>query len=376
MGPHDFIIFFLVVGARFIVPLFIPRFPLPAILLAMIIDAADQTIFQKFTNIPLDSYQNYDKALDIYYLAIAYLSTFKNWKNIYGFRVSRFLFYYRMIGDALFQITDIRALLFIFPNTFEYFFDFYEGVATRYDPKRLTKKFLIGAAAFIWIFIKLPQEWWIHIAQLDTTDFIKTKFFHVSVDTTFAQIFQMYPLLLPLIGLFLIGLGILIWWIFKKLPKADWKFRIEPKIPPLPKASAVRKYLRVSDIIDYQFIEKLVFVGIVAIIFAQIFPNLNATLFQIVAGVSIVVIGNALVNYFLISKNRIHKSLGTNFVASLALNLLIAAIYAKLIVSSGNMMGYILVFMFAYIITIITVLYDRYVPYYLEALRLAPKTAK
>ena len=26
---------------------------------------------------------------------------------------------------------------------------------------------------FLWIFIKLPQEWWIHIAKLDMTDFIK-----------------------------------------------------------------------------------------------------------------------------------------------------------------------------------------------------------
>ena len=31
---------------------------------------------------------------------------------------------------------------------------------------------LVGMAAFIWIFIKLPQEWWIHVAQLDFTEFM------------------------------------------------------------------------------------------------------------------------------------------------------------------------------------------------------------
>ena len=69
-----------------------------------------------------------------------------------------------------FELTQIRAFLLIFPNTFEYFFDFYEGVRARWDPRRMSQRLVIGAAAFIWIFIKLPQEWWIHVAQLDTTD--------------------------------------------------------------------------------------------------------------------------------------------------------------------------------------------------------------
>ena len=45
----------------------------------------------------------------------------------------------------------------IFPNTFEYFFIFYEAVRLRWDPKRMSKTVVIGAAAFIWIFIKLPH---------------------------------------------------------------------------------------------------------------------------------------------------------------------------------------------------------------------------
>ena len=45
----------------------------------LVIDAADQTIFQNHTDLDLTGYQGYDKALDVYYLAIAYLSTFRNW---------------------------------------------------------------------------------------------------------------------------------------------------------------------------------------------------------------------------------------------------------------------------------------------------------
>lgn len=113
MELQNLLIVLTVIGARLIVPLFIPRFPLPAVIACLLIDGIDQTIFQKYTTVNLDGYQNYDKALDIYYLSIAYLSTFKNWTNKAAFQISQFLFYYRMVGDALFQITDIRALLYI-----------------------------------------------------------------------------------------------------------------------------------------------------------------------------------------------------------------------------------------------------------------------
>ena len=51
----------------------------------------------------------------------------------------------------------------------------YEAIRTRWDPRRLRADAADRIAAFIWIFIKLPQEWWIHVAQLDATDLIKTK---------------------------------------------------------------------------------------------------------------------------------------------------------------------------------------------------------
>ena len=86
----DTMIFLLVVGARFIIPLFIPRFPLPAVVAALVLDAADQTIFQQYTTLDLAGYQTYDKALDIYYLTIAYISTMRNWGGGFSFTVAQF----------------------------------------------------------------------------------------------------------------------------------------------------------------------------------------------------------------------------------------------------------------------------------------------
>jgi hypothetical protein len=83
----DQLVFWAVVAARFLVPLLIPRYPLPAIVASLVIDGVDQTIFQQFTNLNLDGYQGYDKALDIYYLTIAYISTLRNWSNRFAFQV-------------------------------------------------------------------------------------------------------------------------------------------------------------------------------------------------------------------------------------------------------------------------------------------------
>src|SRR4051812_31471032 len=121
MGTEGTIVFVVVVGARFLVPLLIVRFPLPAIVASLVLDGVDQTIFQWFGYDP-PGYQSYDKAMDVYYLAIASLSPMANWTSRSALGVARFLYFYRLIGVTAFELTDWRPLLLIFPNTFEYFF--------------------------------------------------------------------------------------------------------------------------------------------------------------------------------------------------------------------------------------------------------------
>ena len=80
-GVTEFVIL-AVILSRLLVPLAIIRFPLPAIIACLIIDAVDQTVFAAVApDADLSGYQNYDKALDIYYLVIAYISTLRNWTN-------------------------------------------------------------------------------------------------------------------------------------------------------------------------------------------------------------------------------------------------------------------------------------------------------
>ena len=134
MDGTDTAIFTLVVGTRLLVPLLIFRYPLPAILACLVIDGVDQSIFQTFTDLPLDNYQSYDKALDIYYQSLAYISTLRNWTNVAAVTIGQFLMFYRLIGVLIFELADNRYLLLVFPNTFEYYFIFYEAVRCLWDP--------------------------------------------------------------------------------------------------------------------------------------------------------------------------------------------------------------------------------------------------
>ena len=133
------------------------------------------------------------------------------------------LWYYRLVGVVVFELTQIRAMLLIFPNTFEYFFIAYEVVRLAWNPERLSHRTVIGMAAFIWIFIKLPQEWWIHVAQLDFTDFMKEDVFGVTVDTSWSDAIGENLWFLALIGgarrrssLFLVR------WALRTAPPPDW----------------------------------------------------------------------------------------------------------------------------------------------------------
>src|SRR3954454_1966441 len=213
MSTGEQMVFLAVIGGRFVLPLLIPRWPLPAILACLVLDAADQSIFQAMGFDP-PGYQSYDKAMDVYYLAVAYLATLRNWASVPAFRVGWFLYFYRLVGVVAFELTHVRALLLVFPNTFEYFFDAYEGIRSRWKPTRWGLRWWIVVAALIWIFIKLPQEWWIHVAQLDFTDFLH--------DHTWAG-----P---TIVILLLVAFGVFWVWGRPRLRPADhpWRFAADP----------------------------------------------------------------------------------------------------------------------------------------------------
>lgn len=208
-----------VLGMRLFIPLLILRYPLPGIVASMLADAVDGALFDNFTDLSLENYQHYDKSLDIYYLAIAYVSCLRNWTNPAALRVARILWYLRLAGVALFAVTDARIVLFLFPATFEYFFIFYQAFALRWHPERLDPRHLIAVTAISWA-LKLPQEYWLHVAEGSTTEWLKVSVFGLDPDSSRLDILAENPWLVPAAALFLLAVATAAWLLLRLAPPA------------------------------------------------------------------------------------------------------------------------------------------------------------
>jgi hypothetical protein len=364
----DGLIFWSVVAARVFIPLAIPRFPLPAMIVALVIDGIDQTIFQTFASLDLSGYQSYDKALDVYYLSIAYTATLRNWTHLVAFNTSRFLYYYRMVGVVLFELSQVRAVLLVFPNTFEYFFDFYEAVRVRWNPLRMTAALVIGAAAFIWIFIKLPQEWWIHVAQLDMTDFIKERIFGVPTDTSWTDAIAANPWPVVIAAAVIVVLAVAAWWLLtRRLPPADHPltFDADAHTEPVDPALVASAWRGLAErLIDRELVEKTALATLLGIIFGRMLPGADAAPISIAIGVAILIVANAAVSEWLVRRGRDFGAAVRQFVILLAINIGIVVVGQFLIrFLAGPALENALVFVLLF--TLVITLYDRYRPIYL-----------
>jgi hypothetical protein len=361
----DWTIFALVVGARFLLPLLIPFYPLPGVLICLLLDAVDQTVFQVFTDLPLDGYQSYDKALDIHYLSVAYISTLRNWTNDFAFHVSRFLFYYRLVGVVLFETSQLRAVLLIFPNTFEYFFIWYEAVRLWWNPRKLSRTAVISAAAFIWIVIKLPQEYWIHIAQRDVTDTVK-QLLGGMPDSAWGPLIaaNIVPILLVLAGI-----GLAVFGLYRLLrantPRPDHAIGLRAdanaEMPSDEQFAAARRQLNAA-IFDRDLLEKVALVSLITYIFAEILPNSTLRGSQIFISVALLVVATTAVSHVLARRLISTPFALVHFLAVFSFNM--AIIYATSVLARMSI-NWANAVVFQALLSLIVTLFDRFQPYHL-----------
>jgi hypothetical protein len=353
-------VFLAVVGARFLVPLLIPRYPLPAIVAALILDGVDQTIFQSFGFDP-PGYQGYDKAMDVYYLAIAYLSTMRNWTSQPAVRVARFLYFYRLIGVVAFELTDWRPLLLIFPNTFEYFFIAYEVYRLFWNPARVSMRSWVITAAAIWVFVKLPQEWWIHIAQLDVTE-------------TIAEV----PWFGPVIIAAVILVCLVYWFAVRpRQPAPDWSWHVAAD--PLPTdavtvAARNRWVAAHGRLMSAGTLEKVALVALLWVIYSQVLPGTETTNGQLFLGTAAFVVVNAAVSLW-VARSARGVELGLMaFGIRVLMNVALVMLAGWLLALGDGEINHANTLFFVLLLSLITLLDDRYRPVYeMRFLRRSPR---
>lgn len=347
MDTPTTIVFLAVVGGRFVLPLFIPRWPLPAIIACLVLDGYDQTIFQAFGYDP-PGYQSYDKAMDVFYLAVAYVSTLRNWTNVSAYGVGRALYFYRLVGVVAFEVSQWRALLLVFANTFEYYFIAYEAQRLRWNPLRWGLKWWVGVAAFIWVVVKLPQEWWIHIAQRDMSDTLAANpwLWAVLAAVVVAAAAAIRYLLVP-------RLGPVSW---------PWRVRAEPFPPQVDEASERAAWLAQNGrVLSWVTFEKVVLVGLLCVIFGELLPGTDASRLELFIGVGVLVVANAAFALFAARRSWTVETLATAFFVRVGFNIVIV-IVEDWVLGAGPHLNRGAALFFIVMLSLLVTMHDRYWP--------------
>jgi hypothetical protein len=357
--PRNLAVFVAVVLTRLLLPLLMARYPLPVILACLLVDGVDQTVFQQLTDLNLDGYQSYDKALDIYYLSLAYLTTLRNWTNHAAYTIGAFLLYYRLVGIAIFEglpeaadPSSPRWVLLLFPNTFEYFFIAYEAIRLRWDPARLSRPFLLWLAAGIWVLIKLPQEWWIHVAQLDTTDLVRAN-----------------PWIGVLMGVGVLALAAVAWFlVLPRAPAPDHRWRLAAD--PLPESvDEVHERLAVRarrGVLDRVLAEEVALIGLLTFIFAAILPGVSLSLAQSAAWVAAIVVVDSAAARAAARLGRGFASPVAGFGVLVAVNVAVVLLLDRVLLDGALASQPLIIggapLFFVLLLTLIVVSFERYRP--------------
>ncbi len=164
-----------VIALRVLVPLLILKRPLAGGIAAMLLDALDVVIVELFGDGGMgDHYHSIDKVLDMYYLSLeAYVAY--GWTQRIPRLIALWLFGIRLVGVVLFELTDWRPVLFIFPNLFENWFLFVL-IVWRFFPRLDLNNWRTSLTWLVVLYIpKVFQEYLLHIAEAQPWSWAKDK---------------------------------------------------------------------------------------------------------------------------------------------------------------------------------------------------------
>lgn len=161
-----------VVVIRLLIPLTILRWNLFGSILAIIADNLDVVILDFLGVKDFSPYNRVDKFLDTYmYLIQGYTLFF--FANRFVKKVGIFLLVYRLVGVVIYELTDIRALLFIFPNLFIFFYMYYLIFKNFFKKEPFSNFRSAIPALSVLLILKLGHEYMLHVSQFPIYQWLK-----------------------------------------------------------------------------------------------------------------------------------------------------------------------------------------------------------
>ena len=151
----------IVLAIRLTVPLAILRWPFAGSMLAIAVDIGDLIVFG-VTDFPPFEYQRFDKLLDVEYIVLQ-ATVAQRWLPAMKW-TANVLCGFRLVGMGLYELTDVRALLFVFPNVFTFWFIVCAGVMTFRPGYEWTTR-RIATSVLVVLLPTLALEYALHYAK-------------------------------------------------------------------------------------------------------------------------------------------------------------------------------------------------------------------
>jgi hypothetical protein len=348
-----------VLGLRFVVPLTILRYPLPGLVAAILADGIDGAVLRGYTSFDVELYQQFDKAFDALYLVFAYVATLRNWTNPTAVVIGRWLFYFRLIGVALFATSGSRALLFVFPAMFEFYFLGVELHRSRWNPARLTAAHLVTIASVAWV-LKLPQEYWLHIAQQSTTDWVKQHVFGMDPSVSRLDVIAAHPWVVPALVAIAAALVLAVRLALRVLPPPDHPTSFDAdRLAALTPVDAPRRGAA-DGVFSPQLVDKLAIVSLVGIAYSEFLPDVHTNAAQLAIGVGALVIASTVVGERLARYDLPWRSPAAQFAILCAVNapMMFALVVLRQILPVGADLGLTAALAYVVIVSMVIAVYD------------------
>lgn len=135
------------------------RWPFYGAILAILVDQSDLFMMNLIHLGGVTDYQTFDKYLDQVYLA-CFLAVALRWQGA-DRNVSVGLYAYRLLGFVVFEFTQTRGLLLLFPNLFEFWYLFVAGKQQFNLQERLRGRRLAVVLGAL-VALKMFQEYALH----------------------------------------------------------------------------------------------------------------------------------------------------------------------------------------------------------------------
>jgi hypothetical protein len=205
----------------------------------------------------------------------------------------------------------------------------------------------VTLAATIWIVVKLPQEWWVHVAQLDVTDVVRD---HLSGAVLVVA-------LVPLTALVIVGGGA----VARRLPPREWRPTLDADRQGIEIGwRPPRRRARPGARFDWTFVEKVALVTLVTLIFSGILPGVDGSVLPTLWLVTIVIAVNTVLSQFLARRGVSWRSTLTQFAAMLGTNVATILLYALVIGDGPERTPLGTALFLIGLLTLIVVMYDRF----------------